>query len=384
MGDAVLIAAQSGRALAQAAQRAGLRPYVADLFGDDDTRELAESVRVIPGRFGRGMVPEAALQAIDELADEAGANLGLILGSGFEDDPALIAALSRRHRLLGATAETVARLKDPFALAALCSRLGIPHPAVTTEAVADPANWLVKAMGGSGGGHIRAAGEGPPQPGHYHQARVAGRPNAVNVLAGAGSVEVLAVTAQWVAPAPDRPFRYGGALAFAVGEPHPLPGFIRDSVIDAAWRIAGATGLIGLASVDFLSDGATWWLTEINPRPGATLDLLDRRAVPLLAAHIEACVCEGVTLSIGSPPEDAAASAICYALADHAPVPSVAWPAHIRDRPAAGSTVRRDTPLCTVFATGADGESARAALALRTERLRSALNENTRTEEARV
>ncbi|MFC6789755.1 ATP-grasp domain-containing protein [Methylobacterium komagatae] len=384
MGDAILIAAQSGRALAQAARRAGLRPYVADLFGDDDTCELAESVRVMPGRFGRGMVPEAALHAIDALADEAGASLGLVLGSGFEDDPGLIAELSRRHRLLGASAESVALLKDPFALAALCARLGIPHPAVTTEAVADPANWVMKAMGGSGGGHIRAASEAPPEPGHYHQARVAGRPYAVNFLAGVGRIEVLAVTAQWAAPAPDRPFRYGGALAFAAGEPHPLPGPLRDSVIEAARRIARATGLTGLASADFLSNGATWWLTEINPRPGATLDLLDRRAVPLLAAHVEACVCEGAPLSIGSPPEDAAASAICYALADHAPVPAVAWPAHIRDRPAAGSTVRRDTPLCTVFATGADGESARAALALRTERLRSALNENTRTEEARV
>ncbi|MFC6049036.1 tetrahydromethanopterin C1 transfer protein, partial [Methylobacterium hispanicum] len=37
MTDAILIAAQSGRALAEAARRAGLRPLVADLFGDADT-----------------------------------------------------------------------------------------------------------------------------------------------------------------------------------------------------------------------------------------------------------------------------------------------------------------------------------------------------------
>ncbi|MDB5557347.1 MAG: hypothetical protein JWQ36_281, partial [Enterovirga sp.] len=41
MADAILILAQSGRALAAAARRAGLRPYVADLFGDEDTRALA-------------------------------------------------------------------------------------------------------------------------------------------------------------------------------------------------------------------------------------------------------------------------------------------------------------------------------------------------------
>ncbi len=128
MGEAVLIAAQSGRALARAARRAGFRPYVADLFGDADTVDLSETCRVMPGRFGRGMVPEAVLETLDGLAAEAGESLGVILGSGFEDDPALIAAIAGRHRLIGASAGTVAALKDPFAFADLCARLGVPHP----------------------------------------------------------------------------------------------------------------------------------------------------------------------------------------------------------------------------------------------------------------
>lgn len=379
-----MIAAQSGRALAQAARRAGLRPYVADLFGDEDTHALAESTRVMPGRFGRGMVPEAALEAIDTLAAEAGAPLGVVLGSGFEDDPGLIARIARRHRLIGASAEAVSILKDPFSFADLCARLRVPHPAVTAGPVDDRSRWLLKAIGGSGGGHVRATAGTAPEPGHYHQARVPGRPYAVNLLAYPGGAEVLAVTAQWSAPAPERPFRYGGALALAAGEAHPLPAAILADVESAARRIAAATGLAGLASADFLSDGESWWLMELNPRPGATLDVLDRRTTPLLAVHVEACLSGSRSLSIGAPPEDAAASAICYALADHAPVPSVAWPAHIRDRPAAGSTVRRDTPLCTVFATGADGAAARTALDARTDRLRTVLNENTTHEEARV
>lgn len=384
MGEAIVIAAQSGRALAQAARRAGLRPYVADLFGDEDTCALAEATAIMPGRFGRGMVPEAALGAIDALAAEAGDPLGVVLGSGFEDDPGLIAAIARRHRLIGTSPESVAAVKDPFAFADLCARLGVPHPPVTAGPVDDPARWLVKAIGGSGGGHVRASTGAAPEPGHYHQARVEGSPYAVNILTSQGGAEILAVTAQWAAPIPERPFRYGGALAHAPGEAHPLPAHILAEVEEAACRIAAATGLAGLASADFLSDGARWWLMEINPRPGATLDVLDRRATPLLAAHVEACLSEGGSLSIGAPPEDAAASAICYALADHAPVPAVAWPAHLRDRPAAGSNVRRDTPLCTVFATGADGAAARAALDARTAWLRAALNENTTHEEARV
>ena len=384
MDAAVLIAAQSGRALAQAARRAGLRPYVADLFGDDDTCALAESCRVMPGRFGRGMVAGSVLESLDALAAEAGGTLGVILGSGFEDDPGLITEIGRRYRLIGTSGEAVGVLKDPFALADLCGRLGLPHPAVSAGPVADPSRWLMKAVGGSGGGHIRQATADVPEPGHYLQARVGGLPYAVNVLAGAGTVRVLAVTAQGCAPSPGQPFRYGSAVAFAPGEEHPLPPALVAAVSEAAERIARATGLVGLASVDFLSDGSRWWLTEVNPRPGATLDLLDRRSVPLLAAHMEACLGGGAAMSIGASPVDAAAGAICYARTAHAPVPAVAWPDHVRDRPAAGSTVRRDAPLCTVFATGADGESARAALASRMERLRIALNENTKDEEAPV
>lgn len=384
MGEAILIAAQSGRALAQAARRAGLRPYVADLFGDDDTCTLSQSCRVMPGRFGRGVVPDAALEALEALSAEAGQSLGVVLGSGFEDDPSLIAEIGRRYRLVGTQAETVARLKDPFALAALCARLGVPHPTVSKGPVKEPSHWLTKAIGGSGGGHIRPATGPVPEPGHYLQARVPGEPYAVNILAGEGAVAVVAVTAQWCAPGPSNPFRYGGAMAFAAAEPHPLPSSLIAEVTEAAGKIAEATGLAGLASLDFLSDGAAWWLTEVNPRPGATLDVLDRRSVPLLGAHVEACLSGRTPRSPGAPPVDAAASAICYARIDHAPVPAVAWPEHIRDRPAAGSTVRRDAPLCTVFATGGDGASARATLEWRVERLRTALNENTKDEEARV
>lgn len=384
MVDAVLIAAQSGRALAQAARRASLRPYVADLFGDDDTCTLSEVCRVMPGRFGRGMVAESVLETLDALALEAGGTLGIILGSGFEGDPDLIAQIGRRHRLIGTGPEAIAILKDPFAFASLCGRLGLPHPAVSPGPVEDPSCCLTKAIGGSGGGHVRPAVGAWPEPGHYCQAWVAGRPYAVNILAGAGTVRILAVTAQWCAPAPGHPFRYGGALAFAPGEDHPLPPALVAEVAAAAERIAGAVGLLGLASMDFLSNGSDWWVTEVNPRPGATLDVLDRRSEPLLAAHVEACLSGGMPMSIGAPPEDAAACAICYARSDHAPVPSVAWPDHVRDRPAAGSTVRRDAPLCTVFATGADGDTARAALASRMERLRIALNENTKDEEAPV
>lgn len=364
MGDAILIAAQSGRALAQAARRAGLRPFVADLFGDSDTLELAAAHRPLRGRFGSGRLGAAVLARLDELAALGrGRALGVVLGSGFEAAPDLIAAIARRHRLIGADAAAVAALKDPLRFAALCAGLGIPHPAVTRAAPDDPGAWLLKRAGGSGGGHIRAAPRGRALGGAYFQARVPGRAFALNVLADGRGLRILALTEQWSAPSRLRPFRYAGAVARGQDEAAPVPAAVAAAVADAASALVRASGLRGLASADFLCDGHAWWLTEINPRPGATLDVLDRRGVPLLAAHVAACL--GASPDIGTPPEDAAASEICYAARGHRSVPAIDWPDHVRDRPRAGTAVARDAPLCTVLATGTDAAAARQALRTR-------------------
>ncbi|MHB2206770.1 ATP-grasp domain-containing protein [Methylobacterium sp. CM6257] len=369
MADAVLIAAQAGRALAEAARRAGLRPYVADLFGDSDTLALAEAYRPLPGRFGTAPASDATLAALDDLAARAGSPVGLVLGSGFEDAPGLIGRLAARHRLIGASAGTVAALKDPPAFAALCARLGVPHPAVAIDPPPDPAAWLLKREGGSGGSHIRPATRSPAPPGHYFQARVPGRPHALNFLADGRTIRILALTEQWCAPSPIRPFRYAGALARGAGEAPVLPAHVVEAVAAGTEQIVAATGLRGLASADLLVHGTDWWLTEINPRPGATLDILDRRGTPLLASHIAACL--GTMPDPGVHPAGAAAAQICYADRELAPVPDLDWPDCVRDRPCRGSVVRRDAPLCTVLAEGADRAEVLALLETRTAHLRA-------------
>ncbi|MDF2601282.1 MAG: tetrahydromethanopterin transfer protein [Methylobacterium brachiatum] len=371
MSEAILIAAQSGRALAEAARRAGLRPFVADLFGDSDTLALSEAYRPLPGRFGSRIAADATLAAIDDLAACAGSRLGIVLGSGFEDAPELVARIAARHRLIGTDADAVAALKDPFGFAALCDRFRIPHPAIATGPLPDPSDWLLKRIGGSGGSHIRPATRGPAPEGHYVQARAPGRPHALNFLADGRTMQVLAVTEQWCAPSPIRPYRYGGALAGAAAEAPPLPEPLLQAVAAAVESLIAATGLRGLGSADFLADETGWWLTEINPRPGATLDILDRRSTPLLAAHIEASL--GAMPALGPQPADAAAAQICYADREHAPVPDCPWPDHVRDRPRPGTVVRRDAPLCTVLALGADRQAALDSLKTRTARLQADL-----------
>ena len=375
MPEAVVILAQSGRALAQAARRAGLRPYVADLFGDEDTLALAEAWRPLRGGFGGSLHGGTALQAAGGLAGLAGQNLvGLILGSGFESAPALVAELARRHRLLGTPAPLIEWLKEPLRLERLLLELGIPHPSVSLEAVPRAEGWLRKRVGGSGGGHIRPAPRGAPPGRSYLQKRVAGRPVSVGFLADGRACEILAFSEQWTAPSRSAPFRYGGAAI-----PATLDADLAVQIVEAVRDIVRATGLRGLASADCLVEGGGWWLLEINPRPGATLDLLDRRPTPLLRRHIEAC-----TGRLGEPetaPANAVAQEILYARRTIRAVPDLRWAEFVADRPRPGSRIAAGAPICTVGADGMTAGSARERLRERCAALRAVLEQEGRKDD---
>jgi hypothetical protein len=126
-----LIAAVSGRQLAQAARRAGLVPLVADFFADLDTQEAAYACRKLGGKIGDGMRAAALRPALRELARQAPSPvLGVVYGAGFEDRPALLARIAKDWRVFGNDADTVARLKHPASFFAELDRLDIPHPAI--------------------------------------------------------------------------------------------------------------------------------------------------------------------------------------------------------------------------------------------------------------
>jgi predicted ATP-grasp superfamily ATP-dependent carboligase len=352
---ALLVAAQSGRALAAAARRAGYVPLVADLFGDEDTLDLAADHRLVRGRFGLGLAEGDVIPALEALATGwHGEIRGLVLGSGFESAQKLMAALEGRFPVLGASAETVSRLKDPFAFASLLGELGVPHPEVAPMPTAGHGLWLSKRQGGSGGGHIRIAGQAACR-GRYAQRALSGRPFAAAFLADGRSAEIIAFTEQWTAPSRHAPWRYGGAVG-----PVELPASIVRAIESAVRAIVAAVGLRGLASADVLIDGEDWRLLEINPRPGATLDLLDRGKTPLLSSHVAAS--EGHLLPVEDRPPGAAGSIILYVPRTIASVGPVPWPAYVADRPKVGTTIRAGQPVCTVTAAGCDPAEVRSLL----------------------
>lgn len=333
-----VVVALSARALAASACRGERRVAAIDLFADADTAALADPCLVLPSR--RLRIPAGALRRA--LASHGLRGLPLVHGAGFEDRPDLLAALARDRPVIGNRAETVARVKDPFVFADLLARLGIPHPEVSPS-LPDGGGWLVKRAGASGGAHIRSANS-RLQAGHYAQRRMAGRPLSLLFLADGRQILPVGFSRQWVAPAPRQPCRYGGAVG-----PLASSGGTAAAMIDAVSRITEAAGLVGLNSADFLAGPAGWCLLEINPRPGATLDLFDRPPMPsLFDLHVAACAGE---LPADLPPlAGCRAAMVIYAKAPILLPEGLHWPDWTADRSRTPAAIPMGAPLCTVLA----------------------------------
>jgi len=340
----LLIAAVSGRALAQAALRAGLQPLVADFFADADTQSLAHACRKLDD-LARGFRWASLRRALEALAEAASSPvLGLAYGAGFEDRPALLAKIAERWPLLGNDAATVARVKAPDSFFAALDRLHIPHPKTATARPARGEDWLTKSRGGAGGSHIVPSRLGKDGPDVYYQERVAGRAVSALFVADGARARVLGFSEQWAAPSPRSLWRYGGAV-----RPAALALGVARQMTSAVERAAEALAIKGLASADFMVNEGLALLLEINPRPGATLDIFDSDSKPLLRLHLNA-VMERKLPRTGLRFEDAMASAIVYAPKGVAVRPGMVWPDWVADRPKPSEWIDKNRPICTVLA----------------------------------
>ncbi|WP_274628892.1 ATP-grasp domain-containing protein [Arvimicrobium flavum] len=341
----VLIAAISGRALAAAAGLAGYRPLVADFFGDTDTVALAERSAKLPGDLQAGIDADRLIDTLRHLAgDEEPA--AVVLGSGFERKADVVDEVARYFPLAGNGAAAIRRVKDPAALAADCAELGIPHPGYRWSAPPDPQNWITKTTGGAGGAHVRHAKGDIPATGRYFQRMVRGPSLSALFIGDGRAARVVGFSRQWTSPIAAAPYRYGGAVR--------LRRFDRGVAATIGRWLSSLTmrvGLVGLCSADFIRSVDGCQLIEINPRPGATLDIFDSAEAPLFEAHLRAA--RGDVFDLPRF-EDSMASLIAYASAPVAQFPDLAWPEWTADRQAAGSSLIAGDPVCTVFARGSN------------------------------
>ena len=367
---ALLIAAISGRALAQSARRAGLVPLVADFFADTDTQDAAHACRKLDGNIARGFQWTSLANALQALAAASPAPiLGLVYGSGFEDRTKLLRLIAARWTLLGNDAATVNRLKDPNILFAELDRLGISHPATLSKRPARASGWLVKRKGGAGGSHIGVSGRAAGGRRVYYQEHIEGRPVSVLFAANGSKACVLGFSEQWTKPSKRSPWRYGGAA-----RPVRLPATARMAMAAAVERLTEAFGIVGLASADFIVGGDNALLLEINPRAGATLDIFDSARTPLVALHLDSVLKRKLPkaqLTFAG----AMASAIVFAPSAVTVPFTMTWPDWAADRAKPGELIDKNRPICTVWARAATRVAAKRLIVARTTKVLANLHD---------
>lgn len=328
----------------QAARRAGFVPLAVDFFADTDLQEAAFAWRKL-GDMKRGFRRESLLRALTALAKQAPSPvLGFVHGAGFEDRPELLTPIGKRWALLGNDAATVRSTKAPEMFFAALDRLGVAHPLTRAKRPAMTADWLAKKPGGAGGSHIVPSRLAKGN--MYYQQRIQGGAVSALFVGNGTDAQVLGFSEQWTAPKPGRLWRYGGAA-----RPARLGATVARAMVSAITQVTRSFEIKGLASADFLVDADIPFLLEINPRPGATLDIFDCGAKPLLGLHVEA-VLQGRLPPRPLKFEDAMASAIVYAEHGGRAPSDAVWPHWTADRPKSAEWIDKNHPICTVLARG--------------------------------
>jgi uncharacterized protein len=358
---AIIVAAYSARALASSAKRAGFAPLSIDVFGDDDTRDISLASVKLEGGLSDGLAFDKVIAAVEPLVG-AYDPIGLIYGAGFEHQPETIAAIARRIRVFGNDAEALNRAKNPLVLAQICEMNNVRHPQVAFAPPDEPELWLVKRRGGAGGDHIAVA-EAPSRasPDSYFQRYIGGKSISALFLASEKRAEIIGLSMQWTAPTKASPFRYGCAAG-----PVDIDRAQAEEIARCVAVVASELDLAGLNSVDFLVGDDAVWLLEINPRPGATLDVFESNDAPLLERHIAAC--EG---QFTRAPATIAfkAAEIVYAPHDIIVRMSQNWPDWALDRSPLGTRIAAGGPVCTTIACGATVDLARACASERARKI---------------
>lgn len=333
-GETVLIVAFSGRSLAQSARRAGYRPLVVDAFGDADMRAAADAFRTVERAAQIGFRTKPLLAALDALvANASSPPIGLVLGSGLEDKLRLVEVLDKRYRLIGCSVEALRTTKDPQIFFAVLDQLGIAHPHTRMTPPTDHNGWISKRIGGSGGRHIRdCTANMQARPRRYFQQHIDGERISISALVADGIGTDM--TRQWCRPSRAQPYRYGGAVSI------PFQGTKAErTLLGVVDQVSRAFQLKGLVSFDFVVAGDVPYLLEVNPRPGASLDVIDTPEGSRFHAHVAACRDGTLDQWGGTASELATAAAILHADRGALTLAGIDWPVWAADRGVPGSIV---------------------------------------------
>lgn len=367
------IAALSARSGVELAAAHGRAAVALDVFGDADTRRAARQWLPVGDAASLRIDGTRLLEALRTLARN-GSVSGWIAGSGFDEQPGLLAQAAQVLPLHGTAPVEVARLRCPPLFFDRLDALGIDHPPVRHEAPDDVRGWLCKHPASSGGWSVRRAADGTAEEGGYWQREQRGRSLSAAFVADGSDARLLGINEALTESIGARPFVFAGIVG-----PLPVDAALWSALAQRVSDIARAWHLRGLASLDFvLGDDGRVQVLEVNARLCASAALYAARDP--IGLHLDACVDGRLPPADALPPPAAVHGlrtvfAPCELQVDDALAARLAALPRTHDLPLPGGMVPAGAPLCSLSAAGADAAAVRDDLERRSAALRASVEE---------
>ena len=340
-----LVVAISGRAIAESLKACGYPVAVVDGFSDMDTCSVAvASLKV--SRTTSGLDRSETLKAVQRLHNKYHLK-GLFYDAALEFDPGMLDAFPL-DKVIGNSSTTLRMCKNPEVFFSALDANQIPYPEISFKSVQGKKDlWLLKKSRSAGGVGVTTPTDIQVYDQRsYYQRKMEGIPFSLTFLSNGQKLKVLGFNTLWCRDTgAGIPFLYEGAINHVN-----LTEEQRLAALDHATYLVREFELVGLNSVDFILSDERVFVLEVNPRIPATFELYETRHGNLMRDHINACV--HARLSPAQERRQLHAHVIIFAPATMCIPNSFNWPVWTADQPHPGEVIRKNEPVCSVFAGG--------------------------------
>ncbi len=377
----ILVAGISVRAMVESAVRSQYPVVALDAFGDQDLRLLAESCS-LHHDFNARYSPQALEKASRALSYDA-----VAYTSDLENHPDVLQQIAGGRQIIGNSPQSIRSVRSWGGLFAKLRQAGFPVPDTYVDEqtwTADPLRrWLVKPVwsGGGHGVHFSRSLKWPGRP-YMLQEYLPGKACSASFLANGRDCIVLGLTEQLIGLEQfgSQGFRYCGNIL-------PLPESLHNAkgriILEQTRRLAAFLtreyGLTGINGIDFILSGDRIYLTEVNPRYSASMELIEQAyELPIFRLHARAVVDDGLPefrLEEKLTKTGFWGKAILYAVKDAIAPDTHKWIGKtIRDIPVPGERLRAGNPICTVLANQSTYEETLTDLVCRAASLKEEIH----------
>jgi uncharacterized protein len=346
----ILILGVSVRAMVESAANSNYAVVALDAFGDRDLAAMAESHSLHHDFHARYSAAELfrASRHLDFDAIAYTANL--------ENHPEILRRFAETHRVIGNSPQTVERVRNWETLFPKLKKAGFPVPETVFKncEINSQRRWLIKPVLSGGGHGIEFLRRDHPLGDHVMlQEYIPGKPCSASFVANGHECVLVGVTEQLAGLSEfgAQGFRYCGNV---------LP--LRETNDEILRQLRGLTalltreyGLIGLNGMDFILKDDQVWLTEINPRYSASMELIERAyGLPMFHLHIKAALdgkLPDFKLESALDSGMYYGKAVLFADRDAIAPDTQDWMVrNFRDVPASGEKLHKGGPVCTILA----------------------------------